>query len=141
MICDKNSSLICFCFLRGAKKTLLLVQKSFWPIIKFSCPTLASKNIEAGLELAWVPTVPRVPGTCEVFWTVMSGTCWFWQFYYIMLYCTLEFEDLLVIGIWHPLLQILNSSSEKWQVFVTNHVTYFCGRLIELDYFCNFISW
>ena len=58
-------------------------------------------HIRAGLELAWVPRVLN-------FWTVMSGTRWFWQFYYILLFCTLEFWGFT--GDWHPLFQIPNSS-------------------------------
>ena len=40
----------------------------------------------------------------------MSGTCWFWQFYYIMLYSTLEFWGFT--SDWHPLFQIPNSSPD-----------------------------
>ena len=42
------------------------------------------------------------------FWTVLSGTRWFWQFWYIMLYFTLNIWGFT--SDWHPLFQILNSS-------------------------------
>ena len=41
----------------------------------------------------------------------MSGTRWFWQFYYIMLCCTLEFWGFT--SDWHPQFQIPNSSPAK----------------------------
>jgi hypothetical protein len=43
--------------------------------------------VSMGAKGAWYPLN---------FWTVMTGTRWFWQFYYMMLCCTLEFW---VIGI------------------------------------------
>ena len=55
--------------------------------------------IYTGLELA---RVPGVPGARGIFWTVMSGTRGFWQFFLhkvVFQYISpLNFEDLLVIG-------------------------------------------
>ena len=63
----------------------------------------------SGLELA---RVPKDAWHLRNFWTVMSGTRWFWQFYYIMLCCTLEFWGFT--SDWHPLFQIPNSSPELY---------------------------
>ena len=64
------------------------------------------------LSRAWVSTGAKGAWHPRKFWTVMSGTRWFWQFYYIMLCCTLEFWGLT--DDWHPMLQIPNSSPVKY---------------------------
>ena len=46
------------------------------------------------LYRAWVSTGAKGAWHPQNFWAVMSGTCVFWQFYFIIL----NFEDLLVVG-------------------------------------------
>ena len=68
---------------------------------------------------AWVSTGTKGAWHPWNFWTVMSGTRWFWQFYYIMLCFTLEFWGFT--SEWHPLVQIPNSSpvSNRKSLFIT----------------------
>ena len=60
------------------------------------------------LSRAWVSTGAKGAWHPWNFWTVMSGTRWCWQFYYIMLCCTLRFWGFT--SDWHPLFQIPNSN-------------------------------
>ena len=55
--------------------------------------------VSMGAKGAWYPLN---------FWTVMSGTRWFWQFYYILLSCTHDFWEFT--SDWRLLFQIPNSS-------------------------------
>ena len=73
------------------------------------------------------------------FWTVMSGTRWFWQFYYIMLCFTLEFWG--ITSDWHPLFQISNSSPVNITWLANKKVTNWKGSVtvalqcFDRDYF------
>ena len=83
------------------KKYLLSFQNSLLTQVK-------RFTIKSILEsLSWVSMGAWHPHN---FWTEMSGNRWFWQFYYIMLCCTLEFWRFT--SDWHPLFQIPNSSSD-----------------------------
>ena len=67
---------------------------------------------------AWVSTGAKGAWHPLNFWTVMSGTHWFWQIYNIMLCCTLDF--LGFTNDWHPLFQISNSSPGLWGLVYVN---------------------
>ena len=59
---------------------------------------------------AWVSMGAKGAWHLYNFWTALSGTRRFWQFYYIMLCFTLKIWGFT--SVWHPLLQIPNSSPE-----------------------------
>ena len=59
---------------------------------------------------AWVSTGTKGAWHLQNFWTVLSGTLRFWQFYYIMLCFTLKIWGFT--SDWHPLFQIPNWSPE-----------------------------
>ena len=80
---------------------------------------------------AWVSTGAKGALHPLNFWTVMSGTRSFWQFYYIMLCCTIEFWGFT--SDWHPLFQIPNSSPgsggwKKSKKSINVEGVFFCGR-------------
>ena len=62
------------------------------------------------------------------FWTVMSGTRWFWQFYYIIFCFTLEFWGFT--SDWPPLFQIPNSSPDTVLIcmYVLMYLYYYRNR-------------
>ena len=63
---------------------------------------------ERKLIRAWVSTGAKGAWHLQNFWTVLSGTHGFWQFYYTTLCFTLKIWGFTTD--WHPLLQIPNSS-------------------------------
>ena len=68
--------------------------------------------------------MPRVPGQ-----QLMSGTRWFWQFYYIMLCFTFEFWGFT--SDWYPLFQIPNSSPADW-CYIKCYFTYQDSRKLTV---------
>ena len=103
-----------FCSLTNHKNSNFQVQENK----RFVCLiTYIRAWVSMGAKGAWHPLN---------FWTVMSGTRWFWQFYYTMLCCTLAFWEFA--SDWHPLFQISNSSpvydkciSTFWQKATFKH--------------------
>ena len=77
----------------------------FFTSYEWSAPMAIRAWVSTGAKGAWHPLN---------FWTVMSGTRWFWQFYYIMLCFTLKFWGFT--SDWHPLFQIPNSSPDQGQL-------------------------
>ena len=72
-----------------------------------------SKKFE-WFDRAWVSTDAKGAWHSRKYWTVISGTRWFCQFYYIMLCYILGFWGFT--SDWHPLFQIPNSSP-VWILF------------------------
>ena len=83
----------------------------------------------------WVSTGAKSVWHPRNFWTVMSRTRWFWQFYYLMLCCTLEFWGFT--SDWHllccfkfptqalPHYYSIRSNLKKMDPLVTEPETYF----------------
>ena len=69
---------------------------------------ISKSQLEKHWLRTWVSTGAKGAWQPRIFWIVMSGTRWFWQFYYIMFCCTLEFWGF--ISDLHPLFQTHNSS-------------------------------
>ena len=63
-------------------------------------------RVSTGATGAWHP---------ENFWTELSSTRWFWQFYYIILCFTLKIWEFT--SDWHPLFQNCNSSPAYYETF------------------------
>ena len=57
---------------------------------------------------AWVIKGAEGAWHLQIFWTILSGTNKFWQFYYIIL--CFNFKIWVFTSDWHPLFQIPNSS-------------------------------
>ena len=72
---------------------------------------LTPPNLHPSIR-AWVSTGAKGAWHPQNVWTVMSGTRWFWQFYNIMVCCTLKLWEFT--SDWHLLFQIPNSSPEYW---------------------------
>ena len=92
---------------------------SYW-LLPLDFPSVEMR-IEASLcpgnvARAWVSTSAKSVWHPQNFWTVMSDTRWFWQFYYIMLCCSLEFRGFT--SDWHSLFQFPNSSTGCWSKIV-----------------------
>ena len=80
-----------------------------WPKKKRQI-AIDSKKFE-WFDRAWVSTDAKGAWHSRKYWTVISGTRWFCQFYYIMLCYILGFWGFT--SDWHPLFQISNSSPDS----------------------------